>query len=283
LNEFEKMLSSDLNMASFLMPIPEGGTRIYAVLGDPVDQVQAPHFMNRIFRDGGVDAVMVPVHVSPMDLPTVLKGLQKIRNLDGILVTIPHKFAVCDFIDKPSAMVQLTGAANALRRGADGRWEGENFDGRGFVAGLQKNGHTISGNHVAMVGTGGAGVAIAAALVDSGVATLAVTDLSADKANQLVVRLNAMRPGVACFQPQIDWSDIDIAINATPMGLQEEDPLPFDVAALRAGTVVAEVIMKPPQTRLLTAAAERGLAIYHGIHMLSSQIDLYRAFFGIDR
>ena len=263
------------------MPIPEGPTRLYAVLGDPVAQVMAPVMMNKVFRDSGIDAVLVPVHVSPADLPDVLKGLQKIRNLDGILVTIPHKFAVCDFMDTLSPAVQLSGAANALRREADGTWTGENFDGQGFVVGLHEQGHATAGQHVAMVGTGGAGVAIAAALIASGVASLTVMDLSADKARALVARLDAMRPGVATYEPFIDWSSIDIAINATPMGLRPEDPLPFDPAALRAGAVVADVIMKPPETRLLTTAAAAGFAIHHGIHMLESQIGLYRAFFRV--
>lgn len=276
------MLSSAAKTTDAPLALPGGATRIFAIVGDPVAQVQAPQFMNRIFQDTHRDAVMIPVHVGADELSTVLQGLQSIRNLDGILVTIPHKFAVCEFIDRPSDIVRLTGAANALRRDADGRWSGENFDGQGFVAGLHGLSHATQGKHVAMVGTGGAGVAIGAALVASGVRSLTVTDLSAAKANHLVERLNALRPGVARFDSVIDWRHVDVAINATPMGLRTDDPLPFDVAALREDTLVAEVIMKPAQTPLLTAATMRGLTIHHGVHMLTSQIALYREFFGID-
>jgi len=263
-------------------PLPGGATRLFVILGDPVAQVQAPRLMNQLFHEEHRDAVMLPVHVAPDALSTVMRGLQGIGNLDGILVTIPHKFAICEFIDHPSEMVRLTGAANALRRDADGRWSGENFDGRGFVAGLHDQGHATEGRRAALVGTGGAGVAIGAALVAAGVRSLAVTDLAPDKAIELVARLDTLRPGVARFEPAINWREVDLAINATPLGLRADDPLPFDVAALRADALVAEVIMKPARTALLEAAARRGLATQPGLHMLASQIALYRTFFGLD-
>ena len=264
------------------LAISGGATRLYVILGDPVAQVQAPRLMNRLFHDEHRDAVMLPVHVGPRELASVMRGLRDIRNLDGILVTIPHKFAVRDFVDRPSDMVRLTGAVNALRRDADGGWSGENFDGRGFVAGLHDQGHATEGRRAALVGTGGAGVAIGAALVAAGVRSLAVTDLAPDKAIELVARLDTLRPGVARFEPVIDWREVDLAINATPLGLRADDPLPFDVAALRADALVAEVIMKPARTALLEAAARRGLATQPGLHMLASQIALYRTFFGLD-
>jgi shikimate dehydrogenase len=265
-----------------LMPSPRGSTRWFAVLGDPVIQVQAPEAMNRVFAEAGIDAVMVPIHVLPADLPAVVEGLKRIRNFDGMLITIPHKFAVCELVDRISPTVALAGSANALRREADGRWLAENFDGQGFVAGLRQQGHEPQGKRVALVGAGGAGVAIAAALVEAGVQSLQISDLSLDKARALAERLDGWRAGVAtCSGATVLDARIDIAINATPVGLKSRDPLPFDVAVLRAEALVADIIMKPPQTPLLQAAAKRGLAIHQGIHMMTPQIDLYCRFFGI--
>ena len=69
-------------------------------------------------------------------------------------------------------------------------------------------------------------------------------------------------------------------INASPMGLQPNDPLPIDPARLAAGALVADIIMKPPETPLLKAAAQRGHATYRGILMFANQIRLYADFFG---
>lgn len=261
------------------IPSPTGSTRLYAILGNPIAQVQAPPWLNRVFLDTGVDAVMVPMQVSPTALGCVVESLKRIDNLDGLLVTIPHKFAVCEHLDRVSAAVSLAGSANALRRAADGAWEGENFDGQGFVAGLRAQGCEPAGKHVGLAGAGGAGVAIAAALVDAGVASISIHDVRGAQVQQLVARLNAHRPGVANHVPTEAWANLEIVVNATPMGLRAEDPLPFEVDMLGSGTLVADIIMKPRDTRLLQRALARGLKVFYGEGMLSHQIELYRRFF----
>ncbi|CAN5654101.1 shikimate dehydrogenase [soil metagenome] len=268
-------------MIPLMIPSPQGKTRLFAVLGYPVGQVLAPVMMNRLFVESDSDAVMVPIEVTPENVPAVIAGLKGIANCDGMLVTIPHKFAVCDHADSMSTGVRLSGASNALRREPDGRWSADNFDGAGFVAGLRQYGHDPRGKRVSLVGTGGAGVAIASSLVEAGVSRLSLFDLSADKVQQLADRLNAHRADSVevCAAPKLE--DIDIVVNATPMGLRDKDPLPFDVSALADGVVVADIIMKPHDTKLLKAAAARGLAVHHGIHMLAPQIEMYRKFFRI--
>lgn len=262
------------------IPSPTGTTRLYAMLGHPITQAKAPPLMNRLFTDLGVDAVMVPVQATPDALPGVLAALRRIDNLDGMLVTIPHKFAVCDGVERLSPAVQLAGSANALRRAADGAWEAENFDGRGFLVGLEAQGWSPGGKVIGLVGSGGAGVAIAAALVEAGAASIRIRDVRPAQAQQLVQRLNAHRAGVAQLEPETtDWQGVDIMVNATPLGLQPTDPLPFDPQALPVDTLVAEIIMKPRETRLLQRAQARGMPVFHGEHMLWPQIDMYRRFF----
>lgn len=267
-------------MEPFQIPSPKGSTRLYAVIGNPVAQVQAPELLNRIFADEGIDAVMVPVQASPEHLGTVIEGLKSIGNLDGILITIPHKFAAVDHLDRVSPMVELAGSTNALRREADGSWLGENFDGLGFVAGLRKHGHDLAGKTIALIGAGGAGAAIAPALLEAGAARLHLTDSTEEKAHALATRLNRRWPDAVEVSRQPRLDDADIAINATSLGLREDDPLPFLLDALKAETLVADIIMKPAETKLLRQAAASGHAIHHGIHMLSEQIGLYRRFFG---
>ncbi|MGP4052993.1 shikimate dehydrogenase family protein [Streptomyces sp. 2A115] len=258
-----------------------GTTRLYAVLGDPIAQVQAPTLMNPLFARLGIDAVLVPVHARPRNLEHIVRGLQRVDNLDGMFVTVPHKVAVRRLADRCGTTVDVVGSANVLRREADGGWLAENFDGSGFVAGLVGAGHEPLGKQVALVGAGGAGSAIAAALLTAGVARLSVYDSDTSKLGALVARLDAHWPGrtVALTGPRL--SDVDIAVNATPLGLRADDPLPFSPDSLPPGSVVADIIMRPRETRLLRAAAARGHRVHHGIHMLEGQLGSYQAFFGL--
>jgi shikimate dehydrogenase len=256
-----------------------GTTRLYAVLGDPITQVQAPTLVNDLFRRLGRDAVLVPVHARPGDLTTVLAGLRAMENLDGLLVTVPHKAAACAFADRVSATVAVTGSTNAVRREPDGSWYADNFDGAGFVTGLRQAGHDLGGRQAVLVGAGGAGSAIAAALLDAGVAGLAVCDPDTVRLHALLDRLTARWPGRVAGTDRPDLAGVQLAINATPLGLRPDDPLPFDPAGLPAGAVVADIIMQPRETRLLCAAASRGLSVHQGQHMLLHQLDAYRTFF----
>ena len=264
----------------FRVPCPSGATRLFAVIGHPVAQVQAPALMNRLFVDRMVDAVLVPIEVAPAAFHVMIEGLKRIANLDGILVTVPYKFVACDHADRLGDAARLAGSANALRREADGSWTADNFDGVGFVRGLVGAGYDPRGKVVSLVGAGGAGASIAPALLARGARLLVLSDVSAERAMQLDGRLEAKWPRQVrvASAPAVES---DILINATPVGLRAEDPLPFELDGVRADAVVADIIMKPAETRLLRAAVARGLRVHPGIHMLSEQIELYRQFFRI--
>ncbi|MEV5878554.1 ThiF family adenylyltransferase [Streptomyces sp. NPDC052101] len=259
----------------------QGTTRLYAVLGDPVAQVQAPALMNPVLAELHRDAVVVPVHARPQHLEAVVRGLQQVENLDGMFVTVPHKAAVRHLADRCGTTVDIVGSANVLRREADGTWLAENFDGSGFVAGLVGAGHEPRGSRAVLVGAGGAGSAIAAALLAAGVDRLGVYDTDTAKLTALAARLDGHWPGRVHTLSGPNPRDADLAVNATPLGLRADDPLPFPLDSLPPGCVVADIIMKPRETRLLREAAARGHRIHHGIHMLEGQLNSYRAFFDL--
>ncbi|QUH03586.1 shikimate dehydrogenase [Saccharopolyspora erythraea] len=264
------------------MPGISGTTRLFAVLGDPVDQVRAPELLNPLFERLGRDAVLFPVHATRPHLAEIVRGLCRVGNLDGLLVTVPHKIEICRFADELSHAARISGCANALRREPGGGWFADNFDGAGFVRGLRGRGHEVTGKRVALVGAGGAGAAIAAALLDAGVEHLTICDLDRARLDHVHARLDRLWPGrVGCeAAPRLDG--VHLAVNATPLGLRPEDPLPFEPSALAPDCAVADIIMKPRETRLLRTAAGLGHQIHHGNHMLDEQLDLYRAFFHLD-
>jgi shikimate dehydrogenase len=252
--------------------------KLYAIIGDPIAQARSPEVFNRLYAERGVNAEMVALHVSPAQLPTVLEGLAAIRNFGGAVITIPHKAAAAALAVQHSPRVQLAGVANALRRTADG-WSADLFDGIGFVAGLVACGHRAGVASAAIVGAGGAGIAIATALLEAGAGQLGLCDIDAARAERARVRLSALWPGrVDVRHP----SPCDrLVINATPVGMQPDDPLPFELSGLDPQAVIADAIMKPPRTRLLLEAARLGHPIHEGRHMLDSQAEALWRFLGM--
>ena len=208
-----------------------GRSRLLAVLGDPVEQVQAPALLNGLLARAGVDTVVIPVHVHPGEFGAVVRGLQQVANLDGLLITVPHKVSVLQYANVHSRAAQLAGSANAMRRQEDGSWHADNFDGAGFLAALIAAGHSPSGRQVALVGVGGAGAAIAAALLGAGVARLTLYDVNRVRLKEAEGHLNSHWPGRVRAVGDPDFVAADIVVNATPLGLLPGDPLPF---ALRA-------------------------------------------------
>jgi shikimate dehydrogenase len=251
-------------------------TKVFGIIGDPVAQVRSPEVFNKLFRQGEVDAEMVPLHVKPEGLAKSLGGLRTIENIAGLIITVPHKVAAASLLQSYSERVRLAKSTNVLRPTTDG-WEGDLFDGEGFALGLKVAGHQLRDKNYSVVGAGGAGAAISLALLEHGAASVAIWDIDRGKAEELAHRLSdAGATRVFVAQPS---EHSDVAINATPIGMKPDDPLPFNLEALRSDALVAEAIMKPPMTRLLMEAKQRGCAIHEGRHMLDNQVAAIWTFF----
>ncbi|HET9821325.1 MAG TPA: shikimate dehydrogenase [Burkholderiaceae bacterium] len=246
-----------------------GATRVVFIVGDPIAQVKSPHGMTEALRARGVDAIVVPAHVRPADLADFFALAERMPNVDGIIVTVPHKFDAARLCAQVTPRTRSIGAANVVRRAADGRWEGDMCDGEGYVAGLRTAGCEPRGLRTLLVGAGGAGSAIAHALVDAGVAALALHDADDARREALAAKLRAygpVVPGVGSSDP----SRFDLVINATPMGMRADDPLPVDVAKLAASTFVGDVVTMPPVPPLIVAARARGCGTMTGAGMFEA-------------
>jgi shikimate dehydrogenase len=138
----------------------------------------------------------------------------------------------------------------------------------------------VNGKRALVVGAGGVGRAIAAALAAEGAATLRLFDVDTGSARALATRLNAHYPALAVTTDSRDPAGMDIVVNATPLGMSASDPLPVDVERIAPGSFVGEVVMKQLITPLLKAAQARGCTTQVGTDMLFEQIPLYLAYFG---
>ena len=250
---------------------PGGSTRLVGIVGHPVAQVKAPRVLTQYLRDAGVDAVVLPFDVSPADLEAFLAGLAPSPSVAGLVVTIPHKAPSLALADAATDRARSVGAANVLQRRPDGTWFADMCDGAGFLRGLQDGGFDPGGRRALVVGAGGVGSAIAVALSDAG-AELFIYDTDHLRAIELANRVPRAR---AIRNP--DPGGCDLAVNATPMGMRDDDPLPFDPFELRPGATVAEVIMQPTDTRLMKIAATRGLHVFPGRLVLDNQLPMLAA------
>ncbi|MCK1758984.1 shikimate dehydrogenase [Bradyrhizobium sp. 137] len=263
------------------MSLIDGRSKVYGIIADPIAQVRTPQAMNKIIAERGSQAVFVPFHVHADNLGAFLAGLKAWQNLPGFTLTVPHKEATLALCDRLGPMAKITGSVNVVRKGADGAWEGETYDGLGFVAGMKSQRLDPAGANIYIQGAGGAAKSIVAALADTGAARISVANRSQSRAATLIDRLNVAYPGRCVLGVAADLAAADIVVNTTSLGLHENDPLPIDVSALSSRQIVAEVVMQPETTPFLHEARARGCHVHQGIHMLTGQVIQIANFLGI--
>ena len=247
-----------------------GATRLIGILGDPIAQVKSPITVTQIMRDKGLNAVCVPLHVSVERFDECVRGIGAVQNLDGLIATVPHKFSLRRLCTSATERSAFLGVANIARRIPDGSWHGDMVDGLGFVAAARAAGCEPQGKRALMAGAGGAGTAIAHALLDAGVTELAIHEMDAARRDALIAQLAARFAG-RVRAGSSDPHGFDVVVNATPMGMRPGDPLPFDVSRLSASMFVGDVITAPEVPPLLAAARAAGCVTQTGSAM-STQV-----------
>ena len=257
-----------------------GKTELIAHIGYPTHSFKAPMIYNPYFESIGLNACVVPMGCRPQHFAAFLPAVFALTNIRGALITMPHKVAVVDLVDRITPTVAVAGSCNAVRIGSDGALEGDMFDGEGFVRGVMRKGIAVAGTSVLVVGAGGVGSAIAASFAAAGAARIAIFDVSTASMDGLAARLQQHYPALIVETASNDPEGFDIVLNATPMGMATGDPLPMDVARIAPDTFVGEVVMRAETTAFLAAAQARGCRVQVGTDMLFEQIPAYLEFFG---
>lgn len=258
-----------------------GTTRLIAHIGYPTHTFKAPLIYNPYFEHAGIDAVVVPMACEAEPFPALLRALFRLKNIAGALITMPHKVTSVGLLDEASDAVKIAGSCNAVRCAPDGRLQGDLFDGEGFVRGARHKGFRVEGSRALVIGAGGVGSAIAAALAAAGAAQLTLFDARADAASGLAQRLRERYPRLRVTAGRNDPAEHDLVVNATPLGMKAGDPLPVDVSRLAPQTFAGEVVMSEAMTPFLKAAQARGCRVQIGTDMLFEQIPAYLEFFGL--
>ena len=258
----------------------DGNTTLIAHIGYPTYGFKAPLIYNPYFEHAGINAVVVPMGSKSADYPALLRAVFCLTNIGGALITMPHKVSTVALLDEASVAVRIAGACNAVKRSADGRLVGDLFDGEGFVRALRTREFDLAHATCLVVGSGGVGSAIAAALAAAGVKRLVLTDTRREATEALAGRIRQYYPALDVAVGNNDPAGFDLVVNATPLGMQEGDPLPVDTSCMSPHALAGEVVMRTEITPFLAAARERGCAIQVGTDMLFEQIPAYLEFFG---
>ena len=258
-----------------------GHTEVIAHIGFPTHAFKAPMIYNPYFEQQGINALVVPMGCQAEDYPVFLRAIFKLSNIRGALITMPHKVSTLSLVDEVMPAAAIAGACNAVRLGPRGQLQGDMFDGEGFVRGVLRKGFKLQGVRVLVVGAGGVGSAIAASLAAAGVAAISLFDMNPAAAEALAGRLRAHYPALEVATGSNDPAGHALVVNATPMGMNEGDPLPMDVSRIAPGTFVGEVVMRTEMTAFLNAARVRGCPVQVGSDMLFEQIPAYLEYFNL--
>ncbi len=246
----------------------------YIMIGAPVTKVRTPALLEERFERLGIEARVEARHVEPSDLDDFIREVRADSLVRGLLVTMPHSKATIPHLETVSAVSKLVGSVNAVKRVKSGGLVGAQFDGAALVNALQTKHMPLGTARVLLLGIGGAGLALAQAIAAHGCGCLVIADRDAglvDAAMKIlptdIVRRTASGDSSAS-------GTYDLLINATPLGMEDGDPSPFDADLVARASSVADIVADPGHTRLQSLAQEAGVTFVSGRDMVKGQIEL---------
>jgi len=248
---------------------------LYGIIGYPVKHSLSPLMHNAAFKELGIDAEYKKFEVRPEELEDFFDKLDQ-ANIKGLNVTVPYKEKVLDFIklDQKSFYLRNVKAVNTLVK-TDQAWKGFNTDIPGFLKHLKELGFDAEDKKIAMLGAGGGSRAVSYALANKGAQSIDIFDIDKDKAQRLAEMLKSLFSGFLIkVVDNIDELDIpskDALINATPIGLNKNDPCLVDKKMIHKDLFVYDLIYNPAETKLLSLAKAAGARYSNGLGMLLYQ------------
>lgn len=271
-----------------------GPPRAVALLGDPVAHSLSPVLHEAGFRALGLDARYVALRTLPAELPHLMRAFAR---SGGGNVTVPHKVAAREVLDRETDAVALTGACNCFwsepgSGGEDtggGDLAGDNTDVGGFLAAVEAwpDGPELAGGRILLLGAGGGARAVAAACVESGVDRLTIRNRTMSRARELAQRFGGRGPEVKVLAAEDGElpppeERYDLVVNATSLGLDDDDPLPLELGAVHARAAF-DLVYGDDGTAWVRHARRNGIPAIDGLEMLIRQAALsVERWFGVE-
>lgn len=230
----------------------------------------SPQMQNGAFEKAGLSYVYDKYEVHPDQLAEAVRDMSE-KGFAGWNVTIPHKQAIMPYLDEIAEDALKIGAVNTVVN-ENGKLTGYNTDGAGFLKGLMRHvSFPMEEAKVLIIGAGGASRAISYAMSKEGPKTIAITNRTMEKAQDIFSEcLRDQDQVISLHEAEERLTEFNIVINTTSIGMKE-DRLPLRVNHLKAGTVVSDIIYNPFKTALLKESEKRGAIIDNGVAMLVFQ------------
>lgn len=246
---------------------------LLGVMGDPIAQSKSPLMHGAALKALGIPGAYVPLHIVPDQLGEAVRAIRTL-GFRGVNVTIPHKVAVMEYLDKLDESAVAVGAVNTIVND-NGILTGFNTDGIGYVRSLKAEAAPdLSSARILVIGAGGAARGIVTALLQENPSTVLIANRTADKAKELAeaCRGKGKAEGIGMNEIGGHIGGMDIVINTTSVGMYPHpNDTPIDPELLPAGIIVSDLIYNPLRTRLLSESLERGCRIHGGLGMFVYQ------------
>jgi len=260
--------------------IPTGSTMFYTMIGTPIIQVRSPLNYNRYFAEHGIDAVMIAMDVPCGKVKAHFEHMRAISNFRGCIATIPHKQAAADCMDEMSQRAGDLAAVNVVRA-ENGRLIGDMVDGLGFMMAAKAKGVSMRDKRAAIIGGGVTGAAIALAMAEAGAAEIVIKEIRAQRHTFLKDWLSNNFSHIKISFELTSLKGFEIAVNATPVGMNDDPNVPFPTDTLTSRTLVADVVTNPKVTPWLAAGLKKGCKIQYGFEMADGQFGLMGRHMGL--
>jgi shikimate dehydrogenase len=250
-----------------------GSPAVYGVLGYPAKHSLSPFMHQAAFTSLAITAEYRIFEIEPDNLEGFCTDVAR-RTLHGFNVTIPYKEQIIPLLDYVAPDARLIGAVNTVKVHSS-RLEGFNTDGQGFMDDLVEHGCYPKAMNVCVIGAGGASRAVCFYLAKAAPAEIAVFDKDQHKAGHLISHLTGQFPKIRFRQApsagQLGIADAHLLINATFVGMKEDDPLLVEERFLHKDLFVYDVVYTPAETKLVKAAKASGCRAANGLGMLLHQ------------
>lgn len=262
-----------------------GTSRLAGVMGWPVSHSKSPRLQGYWLAQYEVDGSYMPLPVEPKNFQAALKSLRDL-GFAGTNVTIPHKQTALHVCDELSERARRIGAVNTVTFGQDGRIEGDNTDGFGFIENLRQEAPNVDfcAGPAVVLGAGGASRAILIALLDEGCPEIRLANRTRQRAEDLAREIGDDRLRVVDWPLTSETFDrASLLVNTTSLGMVGQPRLEIDLAGLPKTALVTDIVYAPLMTDLLIAAQKRGNPVVDGLGMLLHQARPgFHRWFGID-
>ena len=236
----------------------------YLVIGNPIKHSLSPKLHNHWIKQNNVNAVYEKKQLEEVDIQGIISEIKN-GKIEGINVTVPFKKSVIPFLDELEYFAKKTQSVNTIYKKKD-KVVGDNTDVKGFQYALEHIKYSAKGKKIFILGAGGVTSSIIFALKQLGASTIMLSNRTKEKAENLKK-----------IYPDLDlikWGDIknfDMIINATSIGLKENDKIPINYDQIGSGKFFYDVIYNPKKTNFLSEGEKRDNQIENGKIMFAYQ------------